>query len=287
MNIRKAVITAAGRNQRTLPMQVLVDRDGNERAVLAILVEEARSAGIEEIAIVVAPGDEIPYSKVIAGSAARPCFIVQEEPLGYGNAVQCAAEFVGKEPFLLLLGDHLYVSSGEKSCARHLVEVAQLESCSVSTVQATRESLLPFFGVVGGKRVAGSKDLYVVETVIEKPTPTEAELRLLVPGFRAGYYLGFFGMHVLTPTVMEILARQIPTSRNDTPPTLSDALNSLASQEKYLALEQEARRYDVGVRYGLLIAQLALAFSGHDREEVLTRILELLAQRELAHHRRG
>ena len=67
--------------------------------------------------------------------------------------------------------------------------------------------LLPRFGAVAGRRVAGRSDLYRVDTVIEKPTPTEAEQRLLVPGLRAGYYLCFFGMHVLTPRVMEILGK--------------------------------------------------------------------------------
>jgi UTP--glucose-1-phosphate uridylyltransferase len=134
--------------------------------------------------------------------------------------------------------------------------------------------------------VPGRKDLYLVETVVEKPTPTEAELQLIVPGLRAGHYLCFFGMHVLTPTVMEILARQVQEAGARGGVTLSDALAVLATHEKYLALEQRAWRYDVGVKYGLLTAQLALALSGKDREEVLIRMLELLAHRELGVPRR-
>ena len=52
---------------------------------------------------------------------------------------------------------------------------------------------------VGGRRVPRQADLYEIDNVLEKPTPSEAEQRLLVPGLRAGYYLCFFGMHVLTP----------------------------------------------------------------------------------------
>jgi UTP--glucose-1-phosphate uridylyltransferase len=74
-------------------------------------------------------------------------------------------------------------------------------------VQPTRESLLPLFGAVGGQRIKGTNDLFQVERVIEKPTPTEAEQSLLVPGLRAGNYLCFFGMHVLSPLVMELLER--------------------------------------------------------------------------------
>ena len=279
MDIRKAVITAAGRNQRTLPVQSLIDRDGADKSVLGILVEEALSAGIEEIAIVVSPGDEAPYAKVVGDHAGRLRFVTQNEPLGYGHAVYCARPFCGDEPFLHLVGDHLYVSSDAQSCAQQLVDVARLEACAVSAVQATRENLLPFYGTIGGRRVPGRKDLYVVETVVEKPTPTEAELHLIVPGLRAGHYLCFFGMHVLTPAVMEILAQQVAEAGGRGGVTLSSALARLAARERYLALEERARRYDVGARYGLLMAQLALVLSGQDRDEVLTRLLELLAHR--------
>ena len=287
MNIRKAVITAAGRNQRSLPLQMLVDRDGVDKSVLSILVEEVLRAGVEEIAVVVAPGDEEPYANAlhtVGGHGGRLRFIPQEQPLGYGHAVYCARNFVGAEPFLHLVGDHLYVSHDDDGCARRLVEVAQTEACAVSAVQATRENLLPYFGVVGGKRVPGRQDLYIVETVVEKPSPTEAELRLMVPGLRAGHYLCFFGMHVLTPTVMDILAKHVAEAGDAGRVTLSGALAVLAAREKYLALDagQHARRYDVGIKYGLLTAQLALALTGHDREEVLARLLELLAQRDLS-----
>jgi UTP--glucose-1-phosphate uridylyltransferase len=290
MHITKAVITAAGRNQRTLPMQTLTDRDGAEKSVLAILVEEVLSAGIDEIAVVVAPGDEGPYAAAVGDHAGRLHFIPQTEPRGYGHAIYCAKAFVDDAPFLHLVGDHLYVSGDTKSCAQQLVAVAEAEDCAVSAVQATRENLLPYYGTVGGKRVSGRKDLYEIDTVIEKPTPTEAELRLIVPGLRAGHYLCFFGMHVLTPAVMEILESRIMNQEARSGEsanqriTLSGALAVLATREKYLALEERALRYDVGVKYGLLIAQMALALSGDDRDEILARLVELLATREL---RRG
>jgi UTP--glucose-1-phosphate uridylyltransferase len=285
MQVKRAVITAAGRDQRTLPLQTLIDRDGMERSVLGILVREALSAGVEEVAVVVAPGDAGPYADVVGEYAGRLHFVVQEEALGYGHAVHCARQWVDNEPFLHLVGDHLYVSADSKSCARQLVETAQVQECSVSSVQATRENLLPYYGTVGGRRVPGRKDLYEIETVVEKPTPTEAELRLIVPGLRAGHYLCFFGMHVLTPTAMDILEQQVMTAGERGGVTLSAALSLLAQREKYLAFEEQARRYDVGVRYGLLIAQLALVLSGQDRDEVLTRISELLTHRELASRR--
>ena len=284
MQITKAVITAAGRNQRTLPLQLLIDRDGTEKSVLSILVEEVLSAGVNDIAVVVAPGDQTPYADVLGDHVGRVTFVPQEEPLGYGHAVYCAQDFVNGDPFLHLVGDHLYVSRETRSCARQLVAVAMTEDCAVSAVQATRETLLPYYGTVGGRRVSGRKDLYVVERVMEKPTPTAAELSLIVPGLRAGHYLCFFGMHVLTATVMDILAARVAAAA--APPrgpkvTLSEALAEMAAREKYLALEERALRYDVGVKYGLLTAQLALSMNGRDRDQVLAKLVELLATQSL------
>jgi len=288
VKIRKAVITAAGRRQQALPVQTLVDRDGVEKSVLAILVEEALDAGVEEVAVVVAPGDVAPYARAAGERAAALRFVVQDRPLGYGHAVYCARDFVAQAPFLHLVGDHLYVSAGGTGCARRLVAVAEAEDCAVSAVQATREHLLSYYGVVGGRRLPGQRDLYSVETVAEKPTPTEAELRLVVPGLRSGHYLCFFGMHVLTPGVMDLLGREVARAAGGaaervTPAAAgSAALAALAGREKYLALEERGRRFDVGVKYGLLTAQLALALAGDDRDEVLGRLVEVLAQRELA-----
>lgn len=282
MKIRRAVITAAARNQRAIPLQMMFDRDGRQKPVINIIIEETLSAGVEDIGIVVCPEDEAAYRGAAGEHTGRLSFFHQCEPLGYGHAVYCAREFVGDEPFLHLISDHVYVSSGPTGCARQLVEVAEARSCSVSGVQATRENLLPYFGAVGGRRVAGTKDLYQVEQVVEKPTPTEAEQNLAVPGLRAGHYLCFFGMHVLTPTVMEILERHVEATGAGGSVLLSPVLDELARREQYLALEAQGRRYPVDVRYGLLYAQLAMALSGRDREEVLAGVCELLAQRESA-----
>ena len=207
MEIKKTVITAAGQNQRTLPLQTLVDGDGQTKSALAIIVEESLQAGIEEICVVVSPGDQDAY-RAAAGPHGRLLqFVEQTRPLGYGHAVWCAREFTGSSPFLLLVGDHLYLSRSAKRCAQQLVETAAAEACAVSAVQATHESKLPYYGTVGGRLAGARKGLYVVSDVVEKPTPTEAEQRLIVPGLRAGYYLCFFGMHVLTPRVMALLGR--------------------------------------------------------------------------------
>lgn len=280
MRIRKAVITAAGGNQRALPLQTLI-QDGVEKSVLNLLIEQALTNEIGEVGVVVWPGDEDRYAQAAGSVAGAARFIPQQQPpRGYGHALYCAREFVADEPFLHIVGDHLYVS-GEKPGVQRLIELAESESCSASGVQPTRESLLNRFGAVAGRRLSGRQDVYRVETVLEKPTPTEAEQRLIMPGIRAGYYLCFFGIHIFTPTVMDLLGRLLASEPGGSI-TLSTALAQLARQEQYLALEDTGRRYDLGARYGVLTAQLALALNGHDRDEVLTHLLELLAEREMA-----
>lgn len=277
MNITKAVITSAAPKQRTLPLQRLIDRDGVSKSVLQIIVEEAIRAGVEEVGVVVAGGDTSVFSEAVGEHRDRLRFIEQPTPRGYGHAVFCARAFVGDAPFLHLVGDHLYLDRDGAGCARRLVELALAEDCAVSAVQPSRESQLPYYGVVGGRLLAGRQDVYLIEQVAEKPTPTEAEQRLNVPGLRVGHYLCFFGMHVLTPTVMELLEARVAAS--DGVIQLSPALDELARRERYLALANLGRRYDVGVKYGLLTAQLALALEGADREEVLAGLVELLATR--------
>ena len=277
MEIRKAIITAAGKNQRTLPLQTLVDRDGIQKTALGIIIEEILRAGVEEICAVVSPGDQEAYRMAASRHAHRLQFVEQASPLGYGHAIQCARHFTGNEAFLLLVGDHLYLTHQEKSCAQQLVEMAKAESCSVSAVQATHESKLPYYGTIGGRLVHGRQRLYQIEQVIEKPTPTEAEQKLIVPGLRAGHYLCFFGMHVLTPGVMHILTQLVSEAGGPGGAQLTTALTRMAAKEPYLALELQGRRYDIGVNYGLLIAQLALSLDGKDRDEVLSQLVELLA----------
>src|SRR5512142_2811491 len=179
MRIFKAVVTAAGKGQRTLPLQTLIDRDGQQKSVLRVIVEEVERAGISDTCLVIHPDDEQAFLSVAGSHARHLSFAYQREPLGYGHALLCAREFAHGEPFLHLVGDHLYVSRTEKGCAQRVVETAAAEACAVSAVQATREGLLPSFGAVGGKRLQGKNDCYRVEHVIEKPTPTVAEQRLV------------------------------------------------------------------------------------------------------------
>jgi UTP--glucose-1-phosphate uridylyltransferase len=279
MQIKKALITSAGADQRKLSMQTLVDREGNHKTVLEILVNEVREAGIEEIGVVIHPGDTDVYSELVSGDK-QIHFIEQDKQLGYGYAVLCGAGFIGNEYFLHLVGDHLHVNRTEMHCARHLTEIAKKYECSVSAVTPTRESLIPNYGTIGGKRIPQTNDLYSIEKVIEKPTPTIAEQKLIIPGLRAGHYLCFFGMHVLSSKIMSLLELDLEKAEGNKI-GLSNSLNLLATKEQYLALEKNDWRFDMGTRYGLLKAQLALALSGNDRDQVMSELLDFFVNKNM------
>jgi len=278
MKVRKALVTAANPRQRALPLQMLIDQRGEPKSALQIILEEAAGAGIEEFGVIVCPGDELAYAGACGALRERVRFVPQRDPQGYGHAVLCGREFIGDEAFLHLVGDHLHVAHGATSCARQLVDVAAAEDAPVSAVQPTHESLLTAYGTVGGRLVGGDRPLYQIETVLEKPTPTVAEQQLLVPGLRAGFYLCFFGMHVLPPGIFDLLEEQRAGTAGR-PLGLSPALHALAARRRYLALSIAGRRYDIGASYGLLFAQLALSLAGRDRDPVLTQLVELLATR--------
>jgi UTP--glucose-1-phosphate uridylyltransferase len=281
MTIQKAIITAAGPGQTALPLQRLVDTDGVEKTALAMIIEEVDSAGIEAVGLVIRPDDEGAYRNAAGKYVDRLTFIPQAQPNGYGQALMAAHEFTEGESVLHLVGDHVYLSNaGHGTCAQQLIQVAEQEKCSVSAVQATREKMLPYFGAIGGNRLAQTEDLYEVKRAVEKPTPTLAEQELTVAGFRSGMYLCFFGMHVLSPAVFGILSELCETAKQSVP--LAVAMNELASRERYLAVEIQGYRHNMGVKYGLLTTQIALALGGVDRDKVLSELVEQLALQKTA-----
>jgi UTP--glucose-1-phosphate uridylyltransferase len=310
--VRKAVITAAGRGVRIYPashtvqkaMLPFIDRDGLNKPAIQIIAEEALDSGIEEVCVVCAPGDEARYMESFDALRSnlkaayqgvdwarqqeerldnllrRLHFAVQEEARGYGHAVLCAKNFVGNEPFLLLLGDHLYISDDEKiRCAQQLIDLALKEECSVAAVQATPEHLVRNYGTVSGKRCSGLSGVYQIEKILEKPSLSSAEIELHVPGLRMGHYLCFFGMHVLTHHIFQILEKNMENkSMKNKGYQLTPAMQELAIREKYLALEVKGTRHDIGADFGVLKTQLALSLSGKDRDQALTELVGLLVE---------
>jgi UTP--glucose-1-phosphate uridylyltransferase len=314
--VRKAVITAAGRGTRQYPasstvqkeMFPLVDVDGLTKPTIQIIAEEALGAGIEEICIVTSPGDEEMYHRHFRGLSEEllPAFagkewalreseqlsrleqalsyVAQPTPEGFGHAVYCAKDWVGDEPFLLLLGDHVYVSTAAdgRRCARQVVEAYEQSGRTVSAVKRTPERLLHLFGTVRGEPVAvmgaDASDIYRVTAMVEKPSVERAQAELCTPGVPAGEYLCFFGMHVFTPVIFDCLDYNITNHiREKGEYQLTSAQALLAEREEYLAHETRGERYDMGVPFGLVETQLALALNSPMREEMVAALVRILA----------
>lgn len=277
MRFTKAIITMAGADHRDIPLQQIATGDGRMTHVAALHIQDLLDAGIEKVALITRPGNAPILNTLCEKFGDALVFIEQPEPRGFGDAVLCAEAWADGGAFLLQVCDHVFITYAAKSCTRQLIDAAAREGCCVSAVQATHESQLPYFGVIGGRRVQGDEHLFVVETVLEKPTPTVAEEQCLIPGLRQGTYLAFFGVHALTPGVFaELRAHQASLPPGEAL-GLTESLAQVALREKYLALEVRGHRVDLAGPFGLLRAQLALALHGPRRDEVLAVLLQEVA----------
>ena len=272
----KAVITAASPQHRNLPVQTLSDPEGAAVPLIALHLRDLEAAGINEVAVIHHPDDGELYREAAGPYGQRLTMVPQDNPRGFGDAVFRARDFVGKESFVLLVCDHLFLSRDrEKNCVAQLVDWHERLNSPVAAVQSTHESQVTSFGVVAGEPVGQQPGAYTVREVREKPTPTEAELHMRVPGNRSGYYLGFFGIHVLDGEIFELLAHYRETGGNL---GLSPALDELARKGRLHAALLEGNRFDLEAEYGLLQAQLAMALSGPNREMVLSHLVRVLAE---------
>lgn len=276
----KAVITAAGKNHRHLPLQTITDAEGQPVSILRLQLLELKAAGIEKAGIVINPGDEALLQDAAGDLADFIECLPQEGGQGYGHAIACARGFVGEEAFLLSIADHLFVSDlPDRNCFQQVMESAVQMQASVSAVQPTRESQIHSFGVVAGDRVDSASGVLRIREVIEKPTPTLAEQRLIVSGLRAGEYLAFFGIHVLQASVFGHLEQLLASADEPARVNLTDAVNLLLNEEDYYAIEVAGRRFDLEAPFGLLHGQVALALKSPAREQVMADLLQLVAER--------
>lgn len=310
--VRKAVITAAGRGTRQYPastavqkeMFPLVDRDGLTKPVIQIIGEEAIDSGIEEICIITQPGEEPQYreyfrrldgemvksfrgkdwaileSEKLGAFGERLHFAEQQTPEGFGHAVYQAKKFVGDEPFLLLLGDHVYISDVKDRCALQLIRLFEQNACDVVTgVQPTVERLLHLFGVVKGNPIDGARGIYHADLFLEKPSIDLAREKLATPMLPAGNYLAHFGMHVFSPQIFESLEYLMANNlREKGEYQLTAAQEHLRGRvDKYWCLVTQGQRYDTGIPYGLMETQLALALNGIHRTQICEAIARILA----------
>jgi UTP-glucose-1-phosphate uridylyltransferase/mevalonate kinase len=277
--VRKAVIPAAGFGTRLFPASKatkkelfpIIDRDGIAKPAILLIVEEALKAGIDEVIIIVQEQDleafqsfftvqvsienynKLPrhfqeYAQRILEIGRRVTFAIQDRQEGFGHAVYCAREAVGNEPFLLMLGDHIYRSEGERSCARQLVEAYNKHGKSVLGLRRTPEDMIANFGTATGIWIEDEEDLLNITEFAEKPTADYARTNLRVTGLPEDEYLTVFGQYIIKPQIFDYIEEHIQHNvRERGEFQLTSTLDRLRQEDGFLGLVVDGQRFDIGL----------------------------------------
>ncbi|MCJ7737974.1 MAG: sugar phosphate nucleotidyltransferase [Anaerolineae bacterium] len=276
--VRKAVIPAAGFGTRLFPatkatkkeLFPIIDRDGVAKPVILLIVEEALEAGVDEVIIIVQEDDleafrsffnvqisienynKLPmqsqeYARRILEIGQHVTFAIQTQQEGFGHAVYSAKEAVGNEPFLLMLGDHIYRSNGGMSCAQQLIDVYSRHGISVLGLRRTPESKIANFGTVTGVWTE-ERDVLNVTEFAEKPTVDYARHNLRVAGLPDDEYLTVFGQYIINPQIFDYLEEHIQNNvRERGEFQLTSALDRLRKENGFLGVEVSGQRFDIGL----------------------------------------
>jgi len=279
--VRKAVIPIAGLGTRHFPASHAVKKelfpvvgtDGIARALFHYHLLELEAAGIEEVCIIVQPGEDelvrgylrgpddsylkrlekypalLREAEQMRGFEKRVSFALQREQEGYGHAVFQTKNFANGEMVLLGLGDHLF-RGNPVSPYLELAEMAAVSNGkSVSAVNRISAAELKGYGTIAGVRRHENPQLIDVSLIIEKPAVDVAKEKLRVDGLPKDTWLGWFGMHLLAPSIYEILGEMIRDNVRDNGEfQLTRAQEIQRQREGYLALEMAgAERFDFGV----------------------------------------
>ncbi|MEH2081285.1 MAG: UTP--glucose-1-phosphate uridylyltransferase [Nostoc sp.] len=276
--VRKAVIPVAGFGTRLFPatkvvkkeLFPIIDRDGKAKPVILAIIEEAISAGIAEVGIVVQPDDKKiftdllknppkkellqklspenqEYSRYLEDLGSKITILLQEEQLGYGHAVFCAKDWVQDEPFLLMLGDHIYASDIEKSCARQILDVYEQVNQNIVGLTTMPAEIIHKAGCITGVWQELNSILSVTQ-LYEKPTIEFAQEHLRVEGMSENDFLGIFGLYLLTPKIFDFLAEHINQNfRERGEFQLTSCLEKLRQEEEMTGFVVKGKCFDTGL----------------------------------------
>jgi UTP--glucose-1-phosphate uridylyltransferase len=280
--VRKAIIPAAGLGTRFLPATKAMPKEMLpivDKPTIQYIVEEAIASGIEDIIIVTGKGkraiedhfdnapeleqnliekekmellEKVRYSTNLADIH----YIRQKEPKGLGHAVWCARNFIGDEPFAVLLGDDIVQS--ETPCLKQLMNIYEETHSSVIGVQQVPNEETHRYGIIAPASQSGR--CYQVENFVEKPTLGDAPSNLAI-----------LGRYILTPEIFMCLNQQETGVGGEI--QLTDAIQKLNQIQRVFAYEFEGKRYDVGEKIGFVKTTIDFALQ---RDELRDEILEYL-----------
>jgi UTP--glucose-1-phosphate uridylyltransferase len=281
---RKAVIPAAGLGTRFLPATKAVPKELLpivDIPTIQYVVQEIVDSGLTDVVLINGRGKsaiedhfDVSYELErtleekgkhellrMVRDVAKMVHVVsvrQKNPLGLGHAVLMARQYVGDEPFAVLLGD--VIIDAKVPCTKQLIDVFETHG-PVIALLAVPEDRTQHYGVISGKKVGDR--LYHVDKLVEKPAPGTAPSNLSV-----------LGRYVLPPSIFEILERTKPGKGGEI--QLTDALDVLASQGSLHGLETEGNLYDAGDRVGFIEATVAYALKRPELAKELRPVLKRL-----------
>lgn len=284
--IRKAVIPAAGFGTRFLPATKAIPKEMLpivDKPAIQYIVEEAIDAGIEEIIIVTSRNKkaiedhfdrnhEIEHFLVEQNKTellnllkdtvhSEIQYVRQKQALGLGHAVWCARQFIGDEPFAVLLGDVLSVEG--TSCLKQLIQTYEDTKSSVIAVHPVDWANVSDYGIVSGKQVKNG--LVNVDRLVEKPkTDPPSNLAII-------------GRYILEPAIFPILERLSPGEGGEL--QLTDALQELIKHTELHACMFTGKTYDVGNKLGYLKATVELALEHETLQEPFTEYLHQITSK--------
>lgn len=286
--VRKAVIPAAGLGTRFLPATKATPKEMLpivDKPTIQYIVEEALAAGIEDILVITGRskraiedhfdrsielemnlkehGKEKELEVVRKISDIRIHYIRQKEPRGLGHAILCAQQFIGDEPFAVLLGDD--VVDAKVPALKQLIDVYEKTGSSVLGVQEVPLEKVSSYGIVAS-HATDEPRTFTVSDMVEKPAVEDAPSRLAV-----------LGRYVINPEIFAILEKTEPGRGGEI--QLTDALKVLAEQQTMYAYNFVGRRYDVGDKQGFLEATVEMALKRPDlRDKFLTYLQGIVAK---------
>jgi UTP--glucose-1-phosphate uridylyltransferase len=289
MQVRKAVIPAAGLGTRFLPVTKSVPKELLpilDRPMLQYVVEEAAEAGIQQVIIVTARSKESiaayfqPHpdleqhlaetgSKVLAekvrraSTLAEVSFVIQEEPLGLGHAVLTAKDAVGNEPFVVILPDDIIAHT--PGAIAQMLEVSDQFNAGVVAVEPTPWEVIHNYGVIDATQKG--ERVHQIHRLVEKPPRQEAPSNLSI-----------VGRYILPPEVFACLERTPPGAKGEI--QLTDGMSILLESHEIYAYEFLGTRYDGGTPLGLLRASLAFGLAQEDTREAIQSLLKGLPAHE-------
>jgi UTP-glucose-1-phosphate uridylyltransferase/mevalonate kinase len=276
--LRKAVIPAAGFGNQLYPatkaikkeMFPIIDRDGRAKPVIMTIVEQVLNEGIEEVGIIIQEADRhlfedffhqrLPvehsnklskedqrYMQHIMDIGNKVTLLVQDSQEGFGHAVHCARDWVGHEPFILMLGDHLFASDTDTSCIAQLIDVYDRTGRSVVGLQETPEKDVKHFGCATGIWEEGGSMLSITEFA-EKPPVDYAREHLVTQDVKDDHILTIFGQYILTPRIFQLLEDNINRNmRENGEFQLTSCLDKLRQEEGFVGCRVKGKRFDIGI----------------------------------------